>query len=60
VINAFKKALSFDPFVVELHLNVAILYINLNRTEDAITSYKKAVQLKPSLIDAYYNLGTAL
>lgn len=59
-VAAFRKALSIDPSIAELHLNVGILLTNLNRQDEAIASYKKSVKLKPSLTDAHYNLGTAL
>ena len=57
---AFKKALTIDGSVAELHANVAILLTNLGRTHEAISSYQQAVKLNPSLVDAHYNLGIAL
>jgi tetratricopeptide (TPR) repeat protein len=39
--------------------NRGIAYHELNRTEEAITDYTRAIELNPRWADAYYNRGNA-
>lgn len=41
-----------------LQYNQGIDYYKLGQYENAITSFKTAIKIDPSYIDAYYNLGT--
>lgn len=41
-----------------LHYNLALVYEELGRTEDALKSYQKAITLEPDLVAAHINLGS--
>lgn len=41
------------------HVKMGLLFINNNLINDAITEFKKAIELNPTEIDAYNNLGLA-
>ncbi|HSI22508.1 MAG TPA: tetratricopeptide repeat protein [Methylophilaceae bacterium] len=56
----YRKALSLNPGLAELHFNLGVVLSNLGKLDDAITSYKRAAALKPNLAVVHFNLGTAL
>jgi len=43
---------------VDVLLNLGILYAGNRKLDEAEHVYKKAIELDPALIEAYYNLGT--
>ena len=47
------------PDFVEAHMNKGDLLLKLNRTQEAITSFEKAIYHNPDYTDAHFNLGTA-
>ena len=53
-----EKSILLDPTNANLYLNKGILAEQLNKPEEAETSYKKAIELNAGLFDAQYNLGT--
>ncbi len=53
----FKAVIQLDPQHAEAHLNLGVLYANLNKLEDAEKEYKVALSLNSKLVEAYYNLG---
>jgi tetratricopeptide (TPR) repeat protein len=60
-INDAKKyleiAISQDPKNSSYHFALGTLYDKLQKPEEAITSYLKAIEFKEDYFDAYYNLG---
>lgn len=57
---SFRKILSLDPSIAELHFNLGAIHTQLNDVKAAMASYRKALQLKPGLSVAHFNLGTLL
>ncbi len=58
--SSFKKLLTVDPGIAEVHFNLAILLTQLDKVKDAVASYRKAIKLKPDMTSAHFNLGTLL
>lgn len=52
-----KLAIENDPTNHTLYLAAGSTYESLGRVDDAIASYKKAIEVKPDAWQAYYNLG---
>jgi tetratricopeptide (TPR) repeat protein len=44
----------------KLQYNKGIDYYNLGQFEESVSCFKKAIELDPNYIDAYYNLGSIL
>lgn len=60
--DAYEKVLTLSPpedQLPRIHLNLGVAYMGLERIDDAITQWKRAVALAPDYMDAYMNLGTA-
>lgn len=60
--DAYEKVLTLSPPEDQLHrihLNLGVSYMGMDRIDDAITEWKRAVALSPGYMDAYMNLGTA-
>jgi Flp pilus assembly protein TadD len=53
----FKEVIRLNPEDAEAHLNLGVIYANMNRLDEAEKAYKSAISLNPQLVDAYYNLG---
>ncbi len=49
-----------DPISSSGHYNVGYYYLAAGRLDEAITSYRTALQLSPGRIGAHYFIGTAL
>lgn len=58
--ECFTKAAAADPRDHTAHFNLAFAYTGLVRDAEAITEYKKALELKPGLYEAELNLGLVL
>ncbi len=43
-----------------VHYNLALAYKNVNRIDEAIEHFKKAIKIRPEFSDAYTNLGAIL
>ncbi|MCQ8104855.1 tetratricopeptide repeat protein [Methylomonas sp. SURF-2] len=56
----FRKVLTLDPAIAELHFNLAAIYTQLHDVKAAMASYRKALQLKPDFSVAHFNLGALL
>ena len=63
----YEEALNFYDIAIKINANFAPLHKNhgntfkkLNRLEDAIISYKKAIQLQPTVAELYNNIGKIL
>ncbi len=52
-----SKAIETEDDNAILYYNRAYLYEQMERNEDAITNYKKAIELDPSYFDANFNLA---
>ncbi len=60
--EAYEKVLTLSPpddQLPRIHLNLGVSYMGLDRVDDAIREWKRAVELSPDYMDAYMNLGTA-
>lgn len=60
--GVYEKVLTLSPPADQLpriHLNLGVAYMGLERVDDAIREWKRAVELDPDYMDAYMNLGSA-
>jgi arylsulfatase A-like enzyme/Flp pilus assembly protein TadD len=55
--DAFNKAIENDPQLASAYNGRASAFKFSNRDKDAIRDWKKALELQPDFIDAYFNLG---
>jgi tetratricopeptide (TPR) repeat protein len=55
----YETMIRANPADVELHDDVAMLYLQLGRAREAIAHFEASVKLKPQLAAAHFNLGTA-
>jgi tetratricopeptide (TPR) repeat protein len=55
--SLLKLAIENDPTNHTLYLAAGSTYESLNRMDEAIAAYKKAIEIKPEAWQAYYNLG---
>jgi Tfp pilus assembly protein PilF len=49
-----------EPHVAALHDDVALLYLDQGRVENAVEHFRQSLSMKPSDASAHYNLATAL
>lgn len=56
-LTVIDQAIRENPSNPELYYSKGVLNDRLNKPEDAVECYKKAISLKADYIDAYYNLG---
>ena len=56
----YETLLRGSPDDVDLHDDVALLYLGMNRPADAVRHFAASAALKPQSAVAHYNLGTAL
>ncbi len=54
----YKKSISLDKKIAEPHNNLGNLYKSLNKYDEAINSFIKAIENNPKLNFAHYNLAT--
>ncbi len=60
--DTYEKVLTLSPpedQLPRIHLNLGVSYMGMERVDDAIREWKRAVALAPDYMDAYMNLGTA-
>jgi len=55
--SLLKLAIQNDPTNHTLYLAAGSTYESLGRMDEAVASYKKAIELKPDAWQAYFNLG---
>lgn len=58
--DLFGKAVAEDPKDYAAHFHLALSYSMLKRDPEAVTEYKKVLELKPGLYEAELNLGILL
>ena len=56
----YRKALSLEPNIAEIHVNLGAVLGRLGQSDAAIDHYRKATQLNPRLPVAPFNLGIIL
>lgn len=61
-VRAYYMFCSLEPELVsgQKHLDLGNLLLRKNRIKEAISCYKRAIKVKPELLEAYLNLGKAL
>lgn len=55
--NKLSEAIAADPDDPQLYYNQGYLYEQMGRNEDAVASYKKALELNPDYFDATFNIA---
>ncbi|MHB0754131.1 tetratricopeptide repeat protein [Polaribacter sp. M15] len=55
-----QEAIELDPNNPTLFFNLGVVNQNEGKTEEAISYYKKAIEIKPDYGDAYMNLAVAI
>lgn len=56
----YERWIQSEPQSVALHDDVAVLYLRLNRANDAVRHFTISADLQPDSAAAHFNLGTAL
>jgi tetratricopeptide (TPR) repeat protein len=55
-----EEAIQINPEEPTLYYNVGVMNMNQGKVEEAISNFKKAIELKPDYADAYNNIGAAI
>jgi hypothetical protein len=56
----YETMLRVSPDDVELHDDVALLYLGLGRPHEAVAHFRRSVELRPNSASAHFNVATAL
>ena len=56
-LSFYLKAIELAPGDIDLHYNLALLYLKTKQYKEAAARLEKVIQLNPKDKDAYYNLG---
>jgi tetratricopeptide (TPR) repeat protein len=59
-VSLFTDSVNKSPQKHRVHLNLGIELKNQGHVDEAISHYRKALELKPDYAEGYYNLGNAL
>ncbi len=59
-VDSFNKAIAADPKDYYAHFNLAMAYTFLHKEEDAMSEYRKTLEVKPGLYEAELNGGILL
>ena len=61
-IAAYKKALNYPTYTTPevAYYNMGEAYIRLRKSQEAVESFRAAIQLEPVMVAAHYGLGLAL
>ena len=57
---SLERALALDPRHVDAHLNRGVVLTDLDRIEEALASFQRAIDLQHDSAKAHYLRGTAL
>ena len=57
--NIYSKAIARNPEAAQSYVVYAMHLHRKNKLDDAVKSYKRAVELAPNSVNAHYNLGLA-
>jgi protein O-GlcNAc transferase len=55
-----ERAIQFDAFHAPFWADLAEIYRALERTDDAVAAYRKALKINPDMADAWTHFGTLL
>jgi tetratricopeptide (TPR) repeat protein len=55
----FRQALKLNPDRAEAHFNLALVMLDTERTEEALSELKETIELRPNMVLAWYYLGLA-
>jgi len=58
--HALRKALNYQPDHAGIHNNLAMAYLAVGKTENAIAHFQEAISRQPDYANAHYNLALAL
>lgn len=58
-ITTYQQAINLDPFNPQLRISLGGIFYSLANWDEAINQFGLAVQLKPDLANAHYNLSAA-
>lgn len=58
-VQRFEAAIAQSPTVPALHVNLALAYFRLNRSDEAVASLERAAALAPAEAAIQYQLGSA-
>lgn len=56
----YERVLEEDPNNESLHNDLALLYMDLGRSDKAVEHFRRSVEIHPALASTHFNLGTAL
>ncbi len=59
-IVGYETMLIANPADAELHDDVAVLYLGMNRAADAVRHFEASARIKPGVAASHFNLATAL
>src|SRR6476620_9490870 len=59
-VSAFSKATAADPKDYFAHFNLAMAYTLLNQDTEAVSAYRRTLEIKPGLYEAELNAGIVL
>ena len=55
----YGSVLEIDPNYVQAHVNLIVVYGQLDRHDEVAIHYERAVSLNPSIAEAHYNYGVS-
>lgn len=58
-LTAYLKSIELRPDSAEVHMNLGLVYLKLEKNKDAVKAFKNSVQLQPKMAEAQYGLGLA-
>ena len=59
-ITIAKKMVKWEPTNEKVYGSIALCYQNLDKFDQAVLAYKKAIEIRPGYLEAWVNLGSAL
>lgn len=58
-LSAYLKSIELQPDSAEVHMNLGLVYLKLEKNKDAVKAFKNSVRLQPKVAEAQYGLGLA-